>query len=142
MDEQDRTALDDAISGLVDAARSIHPELTDPTRRRRVSMAAPDAVGSVTRRLWKWLHGPGERRVPSRTSTADGFRHDRETDKTSPRALIRAPYLPGRLVDAEVLGDPMHVQEAQDKDHDGHQPDERKYHQGEQGHAVERGGCR
>ena len=71
---------------------------------------------------------------------ADAFRHDRETDKTSPRALIGAPYLPGRLVDAEVLGNPMDVQEAQDKEHDGHQAHERKHHQGEQGHAVERGG--
>ena len=30
-----------------------------------------------------------------------------------------------------MLGNPMNVQEAQDKQHDSHQPDERKHHQGE-----------
>ncbi len=45
-----------------------------------------------------------------------------------------------QLVDAEVLGHPMHVQEAQDKQHHGHQADERKDDQDKPGHAVKRRG--
>jgi hypothetical protein len=70
------------------------------------------------------------------------IRHDRETEKTSPRALIRAPVSSRAtsLVDAEVLGNPMDIQKAQDKEHDSYQAHERKDHQDERGHAVERGG--
>ncbi len=64
----------------------------------------------------------------------------RSRARGSPWALVLAPYLPTRLVDAEVLGNPMHVQEAQDKQHYSHQADDRKHHQGKRGHAVERGG--
>jgi len=44
-------------------------------------------------------------------------------------ALIDRAFLvfEGDLVDAEVLGNPMHIQKAEDEQHDGYEADERKH---------------
>jgi hypothetical protein len=43
-----------------------------------------------------------------------------------------------RLMDAEVLGHAMHVQEAEDKQHDGNQADECQHGHDEQREPVDR----
>ena len=53
-----------------------------------------------------------ERRLPSWTSPADGFVTIERRTRPHRGRWSDGPYLPGRLVDAEVLGNPMHIQKA------------------------------